>query len=184
MDDGFQIRAAAAADLPAITAIYSHHVLHGTGTFELTPPEEAEMASRLAAVSNRGLPWLVAAQEGELIGFAYAGPFRTRPAYDWIVEDSVYIRADRQGRGVGRRLLTEVIDRCSALGHRQMVSLIGDSENVGSIRLHRSAGFEQVGRFTSVGWKAGRWLDVVMMQRPLGVGDGAAAGPRPATGEP
>ena len=173
------IRLATEADMAAMTEIYAHHVLHGTGTFELTAPDAAEIASRFAAIRERGLPWLVAERGGEAIGYAYAGPFRTRPAYDWIVEDSVYVREECSGQGVGTALLAEVIERCTALGYRQMVGLIGDSENVGSVRLHRRLGFVQVGLFSSVGWKAGRWLDVVMMQRPLGVGDATAAGERP-----
>lgn len=171
MTDPLLIRPATDADVPAIAAIYAHHVLHGTGTFELTPPHEAEIRSRLAAIRDRGLPWLVAERAGELLGYAYAGPFRTRPAYDWIVEDSVYIRHDCARQGIGVALMREIIDRCTALGYRQMVSLIGDSENRASIRLHRRLGFLQVGLFASVGWKNGHWLDVVMMQRPLGPGD-------------
>jgi phosphinothricin acetyltransferase len=135
-------------------------------------------------VRDRGLPWLVAEREGEVLGYAYAGPFRTRPAYDWIVEDSIYIRDDCARQGVGTALLRELIDRCAALGYRQMVSLIGDSENLGSIRLHRRLGFIQVGLFPSVGWKEGRWLDVVLMQRPLGAGDSAPAGQPPARPAP
>lgn len=167
----FVIRPATDADVPAITGIYSHHVLHGTGTFELTPPDETEIASRLAAIRERGSPWLVAERGKGVLGYAYAGPFRTRPAYDWIVEDSIYIRDDCARHGIGAALLSELIDRCAALGYRQMVSLIGDSENLGSVRLHRRLGFVQVGLMHSVGWKHGRWLDVVLMQRPLGVGD-------------
>lgn len=175
MPTNLLIRPATDADVPAITAIYAHHVLHGTGTFELTPPDEAEITSRLAAIRDRGLPWLVAERAGELLGYAYAGPFRTRPAYDWIVEDSVYIRHDCARQGIGVALMREIIDRCTALGYRQMVSLIGDSENRASIRLHRRLGFLQVGLFASVGWKNGGWLDVVMMQRPLGPGDDSPA---------
>lgn len=177
------IRAATEADVPAMTAIYAHHVLHGTGTFELTPPNEAEIASRLSAIRDRGLPWLVGERDGEVVGYVYAGPFRTRPAYDWIVEDSVYIRQDCGRQGIGGALVQEVIDRCTALGYRQMVSLIGDSANLGSIRLHRRLGFLRIGLFASVGWKHGRWLDVVMMQRALGPGDsvGAEGPPRRAS---
>lgn len=173
------LRAASDADVAAITAIYAHHVLHGTGTFELTPPDEGEIRGRLRAIDERGLPWLVAERAGEVVGYAYAGPFRTRPAYDWIVEDSVYVREDWSGRGVGTALLRDVIDQCVELGYRQMVSLIGDSANEGSVRLHRRLGFEEVGTFRSVGWKQGRWLDVVMMQKELGAGDKESAGERP-----
>jgi len=173
------VRDAEKADVPAVAAIYAYHVLHGTGTFELTPPGEAEIASRLASVQERGLPWFVAEREGEVVGYAYAGPFRTRPAYDWIVEDSIYIRDGCLRQGIGNALLGELLDRCTALGYRQMVALIGDSANAGSIELHRRFGFADAGRMTSVGWKHGRWLDVVLMQKALGPGDAIAAGVRP-----
>jgi L-amino acid N-acyltransferase YncA len=173
------IRPATEADIRAMSAIYSHHVLHGTGTFELEPPDEADFARRWSAIRERGQPWIVAEEGQEVVGYAYAGPFRTRPAYDWIVEDSVYVRADRCGNGIGSALLRELITRCTATGYRQMVALIGDSENSGSVRLHRRAGFIQVGLFASVGWKRDRWLDVVMMQLPLGSGDREPAGARP-----
>ncbi|HEX6985920.1 MAG TPA: GNAT family N-acetyltransferase [Planctomycetaceae bacterium] len=180
MSDDLTIRPAADADLAAVTAIYADHVLRGTGTFELTPPDEAEMTSRFAAIRGRGQPWLVAERAGEVLGYAYAGPFRTRPAYDWIVEDSIYIRADHRGQGIGAALLAELLDRCTGLGYRQMVALIGDSANLGSIRLHERFGFARVGLLAAVGWKHGRWLDVVLMQRPLGVGDSEGAGRRPS----
>jgi L-amino acid N-acyltransferase YncA len=179
MSADLAIRPATDADLAAITAIYAGHVLDGTGTFELEPPDEAEMTRRYVAIRDRGQPWLVAEHGGEIVGFAYAGPFRTRPAYDWIVEDSIYVRADRTGQGVGAALLAELIERCTVLGYRQMVALIGDSANAGSIRLHERFEFAHVGRFASVGWKQDRWLDVVFMQRSLGVGDGENAIDRP-----
>ena len=169
--DAVTVRPAVAADLPAVAALYAHHVLHGTGSFELTPPDLAEMTTRFDAVRARGNPWLVAEAGGEVVGYAYAGPFRPRPAFDATVEDAIYVRHDRGGRGVGSALLAELVDRCTALGYRQMVALIGDSANTGSIGVHRKAGFREAGRFTSVGWKSDRWLDVVFMQRPLGIGD-------------
>lgn len=169
--DDYLIRTATIDDVPQIAEIYAYHVLHGVGTFEIEPPDAAEMGARLKGIQEKNRPWLVAESEGSVVGFAYAGPFRARPAYDWTVEDSIYLRNGFEGRGIGTALLKELIARCTALGCRQMVSLIGDSENAGSIRLHRRCGFDQVGLFKAVGWKHGRWLDVVFMQRALGVGD-------------
>lgn len=173
------IRDATDKDVPAVAAIYAYHVLHGTGTFELAPPDEAEITARLAAVRERGLPWFVAERDGKVLGYAYAGLFRTRPAYDWIVEDSIYIHENCQRQGIGTALLRELLDRCTALGYRQMVALIGDSANAGSIELHRRVGFDDAGRMASVGWKHERWLDVVLMQKALGPGDATAPGDRP-----
>ena len=168
------LRQAGATDAAALAEIYGHHVLHGLGTFEETPPGAEEMATRLAAVLGRGLPWLVAEADGALLGYAYAGPFRLRAAYRYTVEDSVYVAPDAVGRGLGRVLLTEVIARCEALGLRQMAAVIGDSSNAASIGLHSALGFEMRGVLPALGFKHGRWVDVVWMQRALGVGASAA----------
>jgi len=164
------IRPSNTADLPAITDIYGWNVLNGTGTFELDAPLEAEMTRRRADVLANGLPWLVAQRDGVVVGFAYANPFRPRRAYRFCLEDSVYLRLDAQGQGVGRLLLVELMARCEAAGARQMMAVIGDSQNLRSIGLHRSLGFEQVGAMKASGWKFGRWLDVVIMQKSLGAG--------------
>ena len=163
------------ADLPAITAIYRHAVLHGTGTFELDPPDEAEMGRRRAEVLGRGLPWLVAERDGALLGYAYANYFRPRMAYRFCLEDSIYLAPEAQGAGVGSLLLGELIARCEAAGARQMVAVIGDSANLGSIGVHRRLGFRDMGVMQAAGWKFDRWLDVVFMQRELGLGAGAPA---------
>jgi phosphinothricin acetyltransferase len=166
------VRDATAADLPAITAIYAHHVLHGTGTFEEVPPDEAEMAARMARVQEAGCAWLVAVDAaGAVLGFGYFAPFRPRSAYRFTAEDSVYVRDDIRGQGVGKALVAELVGRAEARGMRQMVAVIGDAENVGSIGLHVSLGFRQVGVLKAVGLKFGRWLDVVQMQRALGEGE-------------
>jgi len=164
-----KLRPAAPEDVPAIQAIYAHHVLHGLGTFEEVPPTPMEMAERCAAVLDRGLPWLVA-DDGEVLGYAYAGPFRTRAAYRFTVEDSVYVAEAARGRGVGRALLSAIIAECEAMGLRQMLGVIGDSGNAASIALHRACGFQHLGVVPAVGWKFGRWVDVVWMQRALGPG--------------
>jgi phosphinothricin acetyltransferase len=161
------MRTATIDDAAALAAIYGHHVLHGFGTFEEVPPTAEEMARRAASVLGHDLPYLVAEIDGAVAGFAYASPFRTRAAYRYTVEDSVYIASDRLGQGLGKALLTRVIDAAEALGLRQMVALIGDSGNAGSIGVHRSCGFEMTGTFRGLGFKAGRWVDVVMMQRGL-----------------
>jgi phosphinothricin acetyltransferase len=167
-----RLRDATAADLPAITAIYAHHVLHGTGTFEEDPPDQAEMAARMAKVKAAGCAWLVAEDEaGMVIGYGYFAPFRERSAYRFTAEDSVYIRDDIRGQGVGKALVAELIARGEARGFRQMIAVIGDSENVGSIGLHLSLGFRQVGVLRAAGMKFGRWVDVVTMQRALGEGE-------------
>jgi L-amino acid N-acyltransferase YncA len=163
------------ADLPAVTAIYRHAVLHGTGTFELDPPDEAEMARRRAEVLGRALPWLVAERDGAVIGYAYANYFRPRMAYRFCLEDSIYLAPEAQGSGVGTLLLAELIARCEAAGARQMVAVIGDSANAGSIGLHRKLGFRDMGVMQAAGWKFERWLDVVFLQRELGLGAGAPA---------
>jgi L-amino acid N-acyltransferase YncA len=164
------VRPSAPADLEAIHAIYAHAVLHGSSSFELEPPELQEMARRRGDVLAKGLPWLVAEQEGRVLGYAYASPFRPRPAYRFALEDSIYLSPDAQGRGIGRALLAELVAHCHARGARQLLAVIGDSASLGSIGLHRALGFEHCGRLPAVGWKFGRWLDVVLMQRALGPG--------------
>ena len=166
------IRASGDPDLPAITAIYAHHVLHGTGTFEIDPPSEADMAGRRADVLAKGLPWLVAEQgDGRVVGFAYANWFKPRPAYRFSAEDSIYIADDAQGQGLGRRLLAELAAQAEARGVRKLLAVIGDSANAGSIGVHRALGFTEVGVMRSVGWKFGAWRDIVLMEKPLGAGD-------------
>jgi L-amino acid N-acyltransferase YncA len=166
------------ADAAALAAIYGHNVLHGFGTFEEIVPSTEEMGRRLSAVLGLGLPYLVAEIDSQVAGFAYASAFRTRAAYRYTVEDSVYVAPDRQGQGVGKALLLAVIAACEALGLRQMVAMIGDSENAGSIAVHRACGFEPSGALRGLGFKAGRWVDVVTMQRPLNAGtDGPPTGP-------
>jgi L-amino acid N-acyltransferase YncA len=164
------IRAAATTDIPAITRIYAHAVRHGTASFELDPPDEAEMARRQRALADGGFPYLVAELDGGLAGYAYAGPYRTRSAYRFSVEDSVYVAAEAHRRGVGRALLDRLIADSEARGFRQMIAVIGDSAQVASIELHRAAGFRLIGAIESVGFKFGRWLDSVLMQRALGPG--------------
>lgn len=165
------IRASRAEDLPAITAVYAHAVLHGTGTFELEPPDEAEMGRRRDAVLANGLPWLVAERGGQVLGYAYANHFRPRRAYRFCLEDSIYLHPDARGQGVGRLLLAELIAQCEARGARQMLAVIGDADNTGSVGVHRACGFEHTGVLKASGWKFGRWLDVVLMQRRLGEGE-------------
>ncbi len=169
-----RLRAAEPQDVPAIQAIYAHHVLHGLGTFEEVPPSPAEMAERIAAVVGRDLPWLVAEQDGQVLGYAYAGPFRTRAAYRFTVEDSVYVAEAARGQGLGKALLQAIIAECEGQGLRQMVGVIGDSGNAASIALHKACGFELRATVPAVGWKFGRWVDVVWMQRALGPGAEAA----------
>jgi phosphinothricin acetyltransferase len=165
------IRPSTTADLPGITAIYGDAALTGTGTFELDAPTETEMAKRRDDVLAKGLPWLVAEVDGQVLGYAYANHFRPRLAYRFCVEDSIYLHRDARGKGLGTLLLAELIARCESAGARQMLAVIGDSANAGSIGVHRRLGFEHVGVMKSAGWKFGRWLDVVVMQRALGVGD-------------
>lgn len=171
MSGALILRPSEDADLPAIQQIYGHAVLHGTGTFETEVPDATEMARRRAEVLGRGLPWLVAEREGRILGYAYANYFRPRLAYRFCLEDSIYLHPDAQGQGVGRLLLAELIARCEAAGARQMLAVIGDSANQGSIGVHTALGFEHTGILKSSGWKFGRWLDVVLMQRQLGTGD-------------
>jgi L-amino acid N-acyltransferase YncA len=168
------IRPSTPADQPAITAVYAWNVANGTGTFELDAPDEAEMARRLDDVLSKGLPWLVAERAGVLLGYAYANYFRPRRAYRFCLEDSVYLAADARGQGLGRLLLAELLSRCEAAGARQMLAVIGDSANAASLGVHRALGFEQVGVMKAAGWKFGRWLDVVVMQKSLGSGSSSA----------
>ena len=165
------IRPCSPEDLAAITAIYAQQVLHGTGTFETVPPTLAEMTARRDDVLAKQLPFLVAEDAGEIIGFAYCNWFKARPAYRYSAEDSIYLSPEAQRRGLGRALLTELAARAEAAGVRKLIAVIGDSANAGSIGLHRSVGFQQVGVLTSCGWKFDRWLDVVLMEKVLGAGD-------------
>ena len=168
------LRPATAADLAQITSIYAHHVLHGLASFEIEPPDEAEMRRRFDAIVASGFPYLVAVADGRVLGYAYAGPYRTRPAYRYSVEDSIYVAPDAVGCGLGKRLLCELISACEQRGFRQMLAVIGDSANTASIELHRACGFARAGLLRSVGFKFGRWVDSVLMQRALGDGDRAA----------
>jgi L-amino acid N-acyltransferase YncA len=170
-----RIRPSTPADLAAITAIYGEAVLHGTGTFELEAPDQAEMARRRDDVLGKGLPWLVAERAGQVLGYAYANHFRPRKAYRFCLEDSIYLHPDARGQGVGRVLLAELVGRCEAAGARQMLAVIGDAANAGSIGVHAALGFEHTGVLKASGWKFGRWLDVVLMQRSLGTGATAPA---------
>jgi len=164
------IRPCQIADLNAVTTVYAHHVTHGSGSFELEPPTLPDMAQRHANITQMGLPWLVACQGNEVLGFAYAGPFRPRPGFRYLVEDSVYIHPSHTGQGLGVALLSELIRLCEQAGKRQMLAVIGDSANTGSIALHTRLGFSHTGVLTASGWKHGRWLDTVLMQRSLGLG--------------
>lgn len=164
------LRPAVVADMAAVRAIYEGHVLGGLATFEEVPPDLAEMERRFGDVTGRGLPWLVAEAEGRVLGYAYAGVFRARSAYRFALEDSIYLAPDAVGRGIGKALLVRLLAESEAAGARQMLAVIGDSANAGSIGVHRSCGFAHVGVFRSVGLKFGRWVDVVMMQRALGEG--------------
>ena len=167
------IRAATAADMPAITAIYGAAVMGGTASFELEPPDTAEMERRWQTVTNGGFPYLVAVQAGAVLGYAYVSQYRPRPAYRFSVENSIYVAPEAHRSGVGRQLLAAVIEAATAKGFRQMIAVIGDSGQSASIGLHRRAGFTFVGTIHSVGYKHGRWLDSVLMQRALGPGDKA-----------
>ncbi len=166
------IRQSQDADLPEITAIYAHHVCNGTGTFEIDPPTEAEMTTRRADVLSKGLPYLVAQDSvtQRVLGYAYCTWFKPRPAYRFSAEDSVYLAPDGQGRGVGRALLAELMAQAEKSGVRKLIAVIGDSANAGSIGVHRSVGFSDVGVLTACGWKFDKWLDVVLMEKSLGWG--------------
>src|ERR1043165_1856111 len=165
-----EIRPATEADLPPVTGIYEHAVRYGTATFELIPPDLAEMTRRFRALMDGGFPYFVAVQEGAVVGYAYAGAYRPRPAYRFTVENSVYLAPAVHRRGIGLQLLQRLIAECEARGYRQMVAVIGDSANAGSIGVHTRCGFAMIGTHPNVGLKFGRWLDTVMMQLPLGEG--------------
>lgn len=165
------VRNATLADIPAITSIYGPAVETGTASFELTPPDAAEMRRRLEAITSAGYPYIVAEEAGRILGYAYASAYRTRPAYRFTVEDSIYVAADAQGKGVGRILLEALIVECRTRGFRLIVAVIGDSANYGSITLHRRCGFRFSGVLHAIGWKHGRWLDSVQMELPLGDGE-------------
>jgi L-amino acid N-acyltransferase YncA len=166
------VRPASPQDLPAVQSIYAYHVLHGLASFEEEPPPVEEMQRRFADVTGQGLPYLVAEEKGEILGYGYCSLYRTRSAYRYTLEDSIYVKEGRQGKGIGKMILTELIARCEALQYRQMIAVIGDSANAGSIKLHASLGFVRAGVLRSSGFKFGRWVDSVTMQRPLGKGDG------------
>lgn len=182
--EGPHVREATAADMPVIAAIYAHHVRHGVASFEEAPPDAEELAQRRAAIVAKGLPYLVAELDGVVVGYAYAAPYRPRPAYRYTVEDSVYLAPEYTGRGLGATLLGALIERCTALGLRQMVAVIGGRQTRASIVLHERMGFAHVGVLEGVGHKFGAWQDTVLMQRTLGEGthappDGAGHTPRP-----
>jgi len=170
------VRPALPDDIPAVHAIYSHHVLLGLASFEEQPPSAAELRRRYEEVVSQKLPYLVADFGGTVAGYGYCAPYRTRSAYRYALEDSVYVHPDAQGRGVGRALLAALIRQCEALGYRQLIAVIGDSAHAASIGLHEAQGFLRVGILRSVGFKLGRWVDSVIMQRPLGSGDATRPG--------
>lgn len=169
-----RLQLAQAEDVPQIQSIYAHHVLHGLATFEEEPPAVDEMRQRLLEVTARGLPYLIAVDAGAVVGYGYCAPYRLRSAYRYALEDSIYVRDGYQRRGIGHALLAELILRCEQLNYRQLVAVIGDSAQAASIGLHASLGFVRAGTLRSVGYKFGRWVDTVLMQRPLGTGDGSA----------
>jgi phosphinothricin acetyltransferase len=175
-----EVRDGEAADVPQVHAIYAHHVLHGFGTFDEVPPDLSAIDEKWRGVAASGLPWIVADDAGVVAGFAFASIFRPRAAYRYSVEDSVYVRDDRRGRGIGAMLLKRLIARCEAAGARQVIAVIGDSKNTGSIALHRKAGFDHSGVIKGAGFKLGRWVDIVMMQRALNGGDSTAPPPHGA----
>jgi L-amino acid N-acyltransferase YncA len=164
------IRPATEADIHPITAIYGESVLNGTASFEIDPPDEGEMEQRWRAIVAKGYPFLVAEEDGQILGYAYASTYNARMAYRHTVEDSIYLAAESRGKGIGGALLRSLIDECTKRGFRQMLAIIGDSAHAASIRLHKAAGFSEVGTFADIGFKHGRWLDVVLMQRSLGPG--------------
>jgi phosphinothricin acetyltransferase len=168
------IRPSQTDDIAQITAIYQHHVLYGTGTFEVEPPTQADMTQRRADVLSKDLPYLVASDGTKVLGYAYCSWFKPRPAYRYSAEDSIYLAPDAIGLGLGRTLLAELCSQAERAGVRKLIAVVGDSGNLGSIGVHRSAGFQHVGKLTSCGWKFGRWLDVVLMDKFLGMGDTTA----------
>ena len=161
------VRPATRADIPAITRIYAHSVEHGTASFELSAPDEAEMSRRFDELTTHGFPYFVAVLDGAVVGYAYAGPYRTRPAYRFTVENSVYVAHDSHRRGVGKALLQALIEACTEKGFRLMVAVIGDSKQAASVGLHEAAGFKHAGVFENIGYKFDRWLDVLFMQKML-----------------
>lgn len=173
MTDKMELRNAQVADLLAVTKIYAHAVENGTATFELVAPDEEEMRRRYEAVVGGGFPYIVALRESKVVGYAYVSSFRPRPAYQWSVENSVYIAPDAQGLGVGKILLSHLIEECELQGFRQMLAVIGGADHAASIQLHHALGFELVGQMVGVGWKHGKWHDSVVMQRSLGMGANA-----------
>lgn len=185
-DPGFDkpaiiVRDATAADMPAIQKIYAHQVLYGLATFEEVAPTVDELLSRRDGILKHGLPYLAAELDGRVLGYSYATAYRSRPAYRNTIEDSVYVTEEMQGRGVGRALLTTLVSRCEAGPWRQMIAVIGDSGNAGSIALHERLGFRRIGTLKAVGFKLGRWADTVLMQRALGTGDNATPDDRSRT---
>ena len=182
------VRPATFADIPAITRIYSHAVAHGTASFELTAPDEQEMQQRMQAVLDGKFPYFVAEIDGAVVGYAYASLYRTRPAYRFTVEDSVYVAPDMHRRGIGKALLIKLIEACTALGLRQMIAVIGDADQAASIGVHRACGFADAGNLRNIGWKFGRWLDTPLMQLALGAGamtpPASVDRPAPADGAP
>ena len=180
MQRAVAIRDATADDMDAITAIYAHSVLHETASFELEPPDRAEMTARFRAITGAGYPYVVAVEgDGTVAAYAYASAYRARPAYRWTVENSVYVREDRRGQGFGRLLTAEIVGRCAALGFRQMIAVVGGSEHAASIRMHESLGFTRTGLLPATGHKHGKWLDSVLMQ--IALGDGSTSAPDPET---
>ena len=165
------IRPSTDTDLPAITAIYAHHVLTGTGTFEVDPPSLDDMQGRRADVLAKGLPWLVAVENSQVIGYAYCNWFKPRPAYRFSAEDSIYLSPEAAGKGIGSTLLAELLAQAQRAGVRKLIAVIGDSANAGSIAVHKAAGFQPVGVLKSCGWKFDQWLDVVLMDKALGEAD-------------
>ena len=170
---GISIRGAAPGDIAAITRIYAHAVAHGTASFELEPPDQTEMARRQQALLAQRYPYIVAERAGVIAGYAYAGPYRARPAYNWCVEDSIYVAPEFHRQGIGRLLLASLIAESEALGFRQMIGVIGDTANTASVAVHAAVGFRLIGTFQSIGYKHGRWLDTVLMQLALGKADTA-----------
>jgi phosphinothricin acetyltransferase len=166
------VRPAAPKDLPAIQSIYAHHVVHGLATFEEVPPALEEMRRRYDDITGQGLPYLAAEDKGQVLGYGYCSLYRTRSAYRYTLEDSIYVRNGLQGKGVGRKVLAELIRICTELKYRQLIAVIGDSANAASIGLHASLGFVRCGNLRSSGFKFGRWVDTILMQLPLGDGDG------------